>query len=241
VVGSLGPATVRVLVPPGAAHRGATIVLDEDEAHHLRVRRAEPGMEVELRDGHGLAGRGVLRARGKGWEVEVVDAALRPAPSGLTLAVAAGDRDRFLWLVEKAAELGVSRVRPLITARTEGVASRLRPEQAERLTRKALEATKQSGAHWSPEVAPPARFDDFLREAVSGARWLADPAGRAPDRVAGEATVLVGPEGGLTGTEQAAALAAGWTPVAFGPNVLRFETAALAAAAWITTERGRGS
>ncbi|HEU5049936.1 MAG TPA: RsmE family RNA methyltransferase [Gemmatimonadales bacterium] len=232
---------MRVLVPAGAARQGATIVLDEDESHHLRVRRAIPGTDVELRDGRGLAGRGVLRARGKGWEVEVVEASEHPAPSGLTLAVAAGDRERFLWLVEKAAELGVSRVVPLITARTEGVATRLRREQAERLTRKALEATKQSGALWSPAVTPPARFEDFLRQAIPGARWLAAPGGRPPDPVSGEVTVLVGPEGGLTDPERAAALAAGWTPVAFGPNVLRFETAALAAAAWITTERGRGS
>lgn len=226
-----------VLVPRGSARAGITIPLDDEEAHHLRVRRAEAGEIVELRDGAGLAGEGVLEASGAAWAVTVTRATTKPPTAGLTLAVGAGDRDRFLWLVEKGAELGVSRIVPLETARSAGVATRLRPAHLEKLARRALEATKQSGAYWSPDVGELEPFAHFIAQARSGARWLADAAGSTPATTAGEITVLVGPEGGLTAVERSTALEAGWTPVVLGPNVLRFETAAIAAAAYVAIGR----
>lgn len=230
-----------VLVPRGAAQVGLTFALDEEESHHLRVRRAEPGEDVELRDGAGLAGAGVLEASGRTWSVTVTEASIVPPLPGLTLAVGAGDRERFLWLVEKAAELGVSRIVPLETERTAGVATRVRGAHLEKLARRALEATKQSGAHWSPDIGGLEPFAHFVAQARSGMLWLADPGGAAPQVGAGEITVLIGPEGGLTPAERSASIAAGWTPVSFGPNVLRFETAAIAAAAYVAIERqGRG-
>ena len=226
-----------VLLPRGSARAGLTIPLDDEEAHHLRVRRAEAGEIVELRDGAGLAGEGVLEANGAAWAVVVTRATTMPPTSGLTLGVGAGDRDRFLWLVEKAAELGVSRIVPLETGRSTGVATRLRPAHLEKLTRRALEATKQSGAHWSPDIGELEPIAHFIAQPRTGARWLADAAGARPAVAAEEITVLVGPEGGLTPAERSAALEAGWTPVALGPNVLRFETAAIAAAAYVAIGR----
>ncbi|HEX6089149.1 MAG TPA: RsmE family RNA methyltransferase [Gemmatimonadales bacterium] len=228
-----------VLVPPGRARPGVTIPLDDDESHHLRVRRAEPGETVQLRDGAGLDGVGLLDVSGRAWSVRVTEAAIRPPRPVLTLAVGTGDRERFLWLVEKAAELGVSRVVPIETERTSGVASRLRPAHIEKLARRALEATKQSGAHWGPEIESPAPFAEFIATARPGSLWLADGAGATPAVREGEITVLIGPEGGFTTPERSAAIAAGWTPVSLGPNVLRFETAAIAAAAHVGIERGR--
>ena len=230
---------MRVLVPRGTARPGKTLLLEAEEAHHLRVRRAEPGEEVELRDGAGLAGTGVLEAGGRGWAVMVVSAVVHPPPSPLTLAVGGGDRERFLWLVEKAAELGVSRIIPLETERTAGVATRVRTAHVDRLARRAREATKQSGGYWTPEIGAPEPFAAFMSRTSGGARWLADTGGDVPDVPEGEVTVLVGPEGGLSASERAAAVAAGWTPVSLGANVLRFETAALAAAAHIAIDRQR--
>ena len=226
-----------VLVPRGSARPGLTIPLDEDESHHLRVRRAEAGEAVELRDGAGLAGAGVLEVNGRTWSVTVTAAEQMPPPAGLTLAVGAGDRERFLWLVEKAAELGVSRVVPLETERTAGVATRLRPAHLEKLARRAVEATKQSGAYWSPDIGESEAFTHFVSQARAGALWLADAGGDTPVTGTGEITVLIGPEGGFTVAERAEAIAAGWTPVSFGPNVLRFETAAIAAAAHVAIAR----
>lgn len=226
-----------VLVPRGSARLGRTIPLDDDESHHLRVRRAEAGEVVDLRDGAGLRGAGVLEVHGRGWAVTVTEATAMPPAAGLTLAVGAGDRERFLWLVEKAAELGVSRIVPLESERSAGVATRLRSAHLEKLARRALEATKQSGAYWSPDIGALEPIIRFLGDTRSGERWLADAAGAAPAPTRGEITVLIGPEGGLTPEERSAAVAAGWTPVRLGPNVLRFETAALAAAAHVAIAR----
>lgn len=226
-----------VLVPRGSARPGLTIPLDEEESHHLRVRRAESGESVELRDGAGLAGMGLLEPSGRTWAVTVTGAAVKPPPPGLTLAVGAGDRERFLWLVEKAAELGVSRIVPLETERTAGVATRLRATHLEKLARRALEATKQSGAYWSPDFGSLETFAHFIAQGRSGVRWLADGEGSSPVIGTGEVTVLVGPEGGLTPGERSEAVGAGWTPVSLGPTVLRFETAAIAAAAHVAIAR----
>ncbi|HEU4829598.1 MAG TPA: RsmE family RNA methyltransferase [Gemmatimonadales bacterium] len=227
-----------VLVPRGAARPGLPVALDEEESHHLRVRRAAPGETVELRDGAGLAGAGVLESNGRVWSVTVSEASTMPPLPGLTLAVGAGDRERFLWLVEKAAELGVSRIVPIESERTAGVATRVRATHLEKLARRALEATKQSGAHWSPDIAGLEPFAQFVAQARSGALWLAEAGASSPQQVgAGDVTVLIGPEGGLTSAERSGAIGAGWTPVSLGTNVLRFETAAIAAAAYVAIQR----
>jgi 16S rRNA (uracil1498-N3)-methyltransferase len=220
------------LLERGAGPAGRVGLLD-GEAHHLRVRRARDGETVELRDGFGLVGRGRLVQHGGDWEVEVERLDHRPAPPALILAVGAGDRERFAWLVEKAVELAVTAVVPLETERAAGVASRLRPAQVERLRRQALEAVKQSGNPWACVVEAPAALGEVLALPADGERWLADPAGAPPPATLDDrpCRILVGPEGGLTDPERAAALEAGYQPLSLGPHVLRFETAALAAAA----------
>ena len=129
--------------------------LREGEAHHLQVRRVEPGERVELRDGEGLVGTGTLRWNGKIWSVEVAEMDRVGPPPPLELAVGAGDRERFAWMVEKATELGVTVVVPLESERTAGVATRIRPQHLDRLRRHALEAVKQSGAAWASRVGLP--------------------------------------------------------------------------------------
>ena len=97
----------------------------------------------------GSWGSELWRARVKaGWWRSSAPSRRRGRPSS-TLAVGAGDRDRFGWLVEKAAELGVTTLVPIETARTTGVATRLRGKHLEKLRRQALEAIKQSGAPWA--------------------------------------------------------------------------------------------
>jgi 16S rRNA (uracil1498-N3)-methyltransferase len=231
-----------VLVPPGVV-AGRRERLDDAELHHLRVRRAADGEPVELRDGEGLVGRGRLAAAGRGFEVEVETAGRRDRPAALTLAVGAGDRERFGWLVEKATELGATSVVPLETEHSRAVATRVREPHLDKLRRLALEAVKQCGAAWAVEVRPLSGLSDFLGHERGGHCWIADPAGAIPPAAMAEgpATVLVGPEGGFSLAEREVATAAGYLPIALGPNVLRFETAALAAAAAVTTARQRGA
>ena len=228
--GGASPVVI-VLLPPGGAGDGSVVPLDPDEAHHLRVRRAEPGQSVQLRDGAGLVGTAVLERMGGGYAARIVDSRRADVPRLLALAVGAGDKERFGWLVEKAAELGVTDLVPIETEFTGGVASRIRESHLPKLARRGLEAIKQSGAAWAPRLHPPATLAAFIAAPRTGARWLADAAGNLPGRAAADGvTILVGPEGGFTAGERASAIAAGWTPVRLGGNVLRFETAAVAGA-----------
>ncbi|HEU5169043.1 MAG TPA: RsmE family RNA methyltransferase [Gemmatimonadales bacterium] len=231
-----------VLVQTERRTDGRTVGLLDGEEHHLRVRRAREGEIVGLRDGTGLVGTGRLVRVGKGWAVEVARAAVGPRPPALRVAVGAGDRERFAWLVEKAAELGVTDLHPLDSANAAAVATRVRHAQLERLRRRALEATKQCGAAWAPVVHTPEPLAGFVARRFAGERWLADVEGDAPPPPpAGELTVIVGPEGGLTADERSLALAAGYRAVRLGAHTLRFETAALAAAALAAAGRLTGT
>jgi 16S rRNA (uracil1498-N3)-methyltransferase len=155
--------------------------------------------------------------------------------------VAAGDRERFTWMAEKAVELGVTRIVPLETIHTAGVASRLKAMHMEKLGRVVLEATKQCGAAWAPEVEAPVLLASFLAQPLFGTGWLADPSGELPPAVldAEPVTALIGPEGGFTTQEREAIVQAGYRAVVLGTRTLRFETAALAAAALLGTARMR--
>jgi RsmE family RNA methyltransferase len=143
-------------------------------------------------------GTGRLVRAGGEWEVEIDSLERQRPPTALVLAVGAGDRERFGWVVEKAVELGVTVVIPLDTERTAGVGSRLRPAQVDRLRRQALEAVKQSGNPWACSVEAPAPFADFL-VLPEGEQWLADPAEPPPAMLDERpCRILVGPEGGFT-------------------------------------------
>lgn len=234
---------MRVLISPGSAVVGKRASLDESEAHHLRVRRAREDEGVEVLDGSGLTGTGRLIRVGSDWMVEIQSAERQPAQPQLTLAVAAGDRERFTWMAEKAVELSVSAIVPLITTRTAGVATGLRDAHGAKLRRVVLEATKQCGAAWAPTVERLVSLEQFLTRPIPGTGWLADPAGALPPATLDDTplTAVIGPEGGFTAEERAALLSAGYRPVTLGANTLRFETAGLAAAAAAGTARLRGN
>jgi 16S rRNA (uracil1498-N3)-methyltransferase len=238
---------MRVLLPPssqagGRWRVGQRVPLDKAEAHHVSVRRARDHEGVEVLDGAGLRGSGHLVESGRSWLVELRSVEWVERPPETTLAVAAGDRERFSWMVEKSVELGVSRIVPLVTARSAGVATRLRDVHLSRLRRSALESLKQCGVVWAPSIEAPLSLTEFLQTSLQGGGWLADPEGEPVPATLDRAalTVVIGPEGGLSDTERSAVVAAGYRPVALGFQTLRFETAALAAAAAVTQARMRG-
>jgi 16S rRNA (uracil1498-N3)-methyltransferase len=239
---------MRVLVkpggcPPGGWEAGKRVSLEDDELHHLKVRRAKEGEKVEVLDGAGLQGSGILVKADQEWMVEIHAAKVHEPPAALTLGVAAGDRDRFSWMVEKSVELGVTKIVPLKTERTRGVATRLKDSHIPRLRRSALESLKQCGASWAPTVESPVTLSGFLgAPPLSGSGWLAHQAGApAPASLdQNPVTVIVGPEGGLTEDELKMAASTGYRPISLGDHTLRFETAALAAAAAVTQARMRG-
>ncbi len=228
----------RVLVAPGALVSGATAPLDDDERHHLQVRRLRAGEPVQLFDGAGGVAEGELAELGNGIGARV-GAVSRIAPPAVTIvAVGAGDRQRFLSLAEKCTELGVTELVPLVTERSGDVESRVRPSTVERARRKAREACKQSGNPWATTVADLCALADLATRYA--AQWfMADPAGTPlPDFEPGLPVAwLVGPEGGFTAEEVLLAderLAA--RAVRLAPHTLRYETAVLAAAT-VTLDR----
>lgn len=213
--------------------------LGADESKHLlRVSRREVGDRVEVFDGRGLSVVARVVAGGKSAaELEVEGPPVLEAPSAIAIEIAAATPkgDRFDWLVEKAAELGATRLVPLNTERS---VVDPRGSKLDRLRRAIIEASKQSGRSRLMELNSPTDLRSFL-EVDGGVRLVADPRGAPPalwPRIDLGATVrlVVGPEGGLTDAEIEAAKGLGWTQVRLGPHILRVETAALAgiAAIW---------
>ena len=223
---------IRVLAPEPLADASRLVTLDDEESHHLRVRRATAGDGAEVLDGLGRIGVGRLVVQGKGWQVELDSVRIVPMPADLVLLVGGGDKDRFGWLVEKAVELGVTRLVPLDTERSRHVASRVRNEHRGRFAERAAEALKQCGGAWGLRIEPVTPIQPALDSVSAPARWLADPAGLEPRGLQPDepVAVVIGPEGGLTPAESDLARTSGFVPTTLGGRILRFETAAIAAA-----------
>jgi len=231
----------RVYAPAGEA--AGSIALDREEAHHLvRVRRVAVGDTVIAFDGQGTSWRCRLADSGKNaaW-LEVIER-VDPDPLAASmpevwLGTAVPKGDRFDWIVEKATELGIRRIVPLVCQRS---VVEPRATKLARLRRTVVEACKQCGRDQLAEITEPVAIQDYLANRVDGeVRAFAD---RGPANLAEIAAttpwpqcvrVCVGPEGGWTDPERALARELGWRTVGLGPHILRIETAAIAAAAAI--------
>lgn len=225
--------------------QGETLSLPADQAAHVTsVLRLKAGAPVRVFDGAGHEHAAALEGTGRRTAVRVGEAlpALPESPLRLTLAQGIGRGERMDFVVQKATELGVTAIVPLLTARAvvrlddERSARRLAHWQAV-----AVSACEQCGRAMVPTIATPVALADFLRQAPQGAGVLLEPTADAPLATLtppGAVTVLIGPEGGLDTHEQAAACAAGYTPVRLGPRVLRTETAALAALTLLQARAG---
>ena len=213
---------------------GDHATLADSEAHHLiHVLRASLGDSIVLFDNSGCEFDASVAHIGRR-DVELAIVARREidreARTSLTLAVPLPKGDRSRWLVEKAVELGVTTIIPLITARSTGG----KEKGVEKLDRFVIEASKQCGRNRLLEIAAPLKFDELLQTApVDALRLMAHPT--AGPTALGDDTkkvfVAIGPEGGFADDEVQAAFAAGWQIVTLGPRILRMETAALAFAA----------
>ena len=232
-----------VLVAPGTLEHASQVALEAEEQHHLKVRRANVGERVRVLDGEGLVAEGRLVPGRDGFAVDVGAVRRLPPPPGFTLVVGAGDKERFGWLAEKAAELGVTDLVPLKTERTRSVAAGIREGHVLALQRRARQAIKQSQAAWAPRIHPPEGPRQAAERGQGTRRWLADARAEPPPSIPPEEalTVVVGPEGGLIDSERLVFLSAEFAPVRLAPDLLRFETAALAAAAVVASQRPRRS
>ena len=229
-----GAPPAATVVARGPFQAGGVVILDEPEAHHLAVRRVGDGALIRLVDGRGGVATARVTRENEVIVARVIATTSVGAPPVTELLLGAGDRDRFLSAVEKATELGATRVVPVVRERAAGVATRFQAAHVERATARAREAVKQCGASWAPAVGAPVTLAEALRPNPAHAlRLMADPDGglMPPLRDADAVQWIIGPEGGFTDAEQAQIRAAGFRPVALGRATLRFDTAATAALA----------
>jgi 16S rRNA (uracil1498-N3)-methyltransferase len=226
---------------------GSQARLVGSEAHHLaHVMRAGCGDEVTLFDGSGAEFRArVERIERSQIVLAVLERQLvdRELARALVLLVALPKADRARWLVEKATELGVSQLVPLVTQRSN---DRQSPSALDKLRRAVVEASKQCGRNRLMQIAdpiahaearPPAGALCLLAHPESGSS-LTEALRRAPQSAV-PVWLAVGPEGGFTPGEIDEALARSWQPVALGSRILRVETAAVAMAAAVALQLER--
>lgn len=210
------------------------MMLDGPEAHHLlHVMRASVGDEVTLFDDTGAEFRATVETlRRTDAELRIIERneVDRELPFPLVVGVALPKGDRQKWLVEKLTELGATTLVPLTTERSVALPA---ASALERLRRSVIEAAKQCGRNRLMQIADAQMWENWIAS-DNHRRFIAHPGGMALadlDLTQPTATQLsIGPEGGFTDAEVAAATAAGWQTVALGPRILRVETAAISLA-----------
>ncbi|MBX3442370.1 MAG: 16S rRNA (uracil(1498)-N(3))-methyltransferase [Planctomyces sp.] len=215
---------------------GPDALLDEAEAHHLQhVLRYRVGDQVEVFDGRGACAAAEIRELSRrGARLRLTsEAVIDPEPPvRLVLGVAPPKGDRFRWLVEKATELSVGALVPLLCERS---VVEPRDSRLQKLEQTVVSACKQCGRNRLMELRSPQSLRDFFSSAGSCRRLAADPGGPrldVPLAEAGEtALVAIGPEGGFSPQEVGLLDELGVARVSLGETILRIETAAIAVAA----------
>lgn len=218
------------VVTPLAA--GTQVELDAVQANYLgNVMRLNEGSRLLVFDGISGEWLAEVAEAGKRRMALAVIEPTRPQESvpDLWLAFAPVKKGRVDWLVEKAIELGVARLLPVVTQRT--IVGKL---NIERMRAHIVEAAEQCGRTALAEIDPPVKLDALLKSRdPARALYFADESGGDPAATAfepGPALILTGPEGGFTPDEAALVRAApNSKPISLGPRILRAETAALAA------------
>ncbi|MBC8002351.1 MAG: 16S rRNA (uracil(1498)-N(3))-methyltransferase [Opitutaceae bacterium] len=233
----------RFFLPSGKCH-GSVLALDEQESHHAAaVLRLRPGDEATVLDGAGSVLSCVVHSLSKKCVQMEVRERLRvpPLPYKITLLQAIPKSKLIESIIQKATELGVDRVVPLLTTR---VSTQLDDERAgsktEKWQRVAVEAIKQSGCAWLPRVEPPMSVEAFLASSEQFDLALIaslQPGSRHPreyfeafyaehQRRPKSVAVWIGPEGDFTPDEVETVTNASARPISLGRQVLRCETAA---------------
>ena len=227
---------------------GNRLTLREDEARHVAVRRYCAGDLIDVVDGQG----GFYRVRIERVERASVRGVIMdrepergesPVRLHLAAAVMKGSQ-RFDHVVEKATEVGVASIRPMLAERGVATGSRL-----QRWRRLAREAAKQCGRSRVPSVSEPGVFEDVLASLLRTCDTVviasAPREGRQPELAslgadAASVGLMIGPEGGFSKTEEAAAVAAGVQPFSWGERTLRSDTAGVVLSALVLERAARG-
>src|SRR6266567_3678823 len=213
--------------------------LTGDHADHLvRVLRARVGQEFDIATG-AVVRRGRIVSIDQGRvEFELGEEVSAPSVPNITLLLAIFKFDRMEWAIEKCAELGVSRIVPVIAHRTDAHLASAAAKRAERWRRIALQAAEQSRRASPPEIAAPLKLQEAVSVASGDLRIVLAESEQqvllrevvaTPPR--GGIVLAVGPEGGWAEDELQVFQKSGWISASLGPTILRAETAAIAATA----------
>jgi 16S rRNA (uracil1498-N3)-methyltransferase len=214
---------------------GAILSLGEGPAHHARVKRLEVGAPVVVVDGRGQRVDGTLLKVAKtGLQLQLgaVETVAPPPPVHLLVPIA--DRDRMLWLAEKCTELAATSWRPVLWRRSRSVRPRGEGQTFQtRVRARMASALEQCGGTWLPAIYPDTTLDRAVNAVPSGTAFLLDPGGEPMGALDATApvTLAIGPEGGFADEERFALTSAGFQRVRIAGNILRFETAGVAALA----------
>lgn len=237
----------RCYAPGANLAAGSTLEIEGEEARHaLKVMRLRVGDECEVFNGAGQCAQGRIAATGGSSSLTLAD--LHPLPplppvAGITLALAIPKGSNMDLIVQKAVEMGVQRIVPLISERTiVRLDAREAAAKSSKWNRTVLEACKQCGVNTLPVVELPQAYAAFLQRAdlpelkiqcaiVPHARPLRQLLETARATGHQHCVLLIGPEGDFSPAEYAAAEAAGYLPASLGPIILRVETAVFMATA----------
>ncbi len=212
--------------------------LPEAQAHYIgRVRRMGEGDELQLFDGSGSEFLGTLVEVGKKHvRIQLTESFAGQADSSLHIHLGQGlsRGERMDWAIQKATELGVNQITPIVSERCE---VRLKEERADKRLAHwrqiAISACEQCGRTTLPVIHPPLLLGEWLKQAEADLKLVlhpvADPLASHPKP--GSLAFLIGPEGGLSDGEVEQAAKAGYLPARLGPRVLRTETAPVVALA----------
>ena len=233
---------------PGADLQAATTLdIEGEEAKHaLKVMRLRVGDVCEVFNGCGQAATGRIAATSGSSHMTLAE--LTPLPAmppvaGITLALAIPKGSNMDLIVQKAVEMGVQRIIPLITERTiVRIDAKEAAAKTAKWSRTVLEACKQCGVNTLPVVEQPQSYSSFLRRSdlsalklqcaiVPHARPMRELLEAARAAHQSECVLLIGPEGDFSPAEYAAGEAAGYQPTSLGPIILRVETAVFLAVA----------
>jgi 16S rRNA (uracil1498-N3)-methyltransferase len=222
------------------AVRGGRAELVGETAEHLRrVLRAEPAQQFEISDNQSVYLAEIDAVAKDLVSFHVLEELEAQTPPVHLVALASLIKfDRFEWIVEKATELGVETLVPVMAGRSEKGLDKAALKRVERWRRIAVESSQQSRRDRLPEIAACLPFEEALRIQGQHRYFLEEEPGAPPlltvlpkktrgDRVC----LLAGPEGGWTSDERKTSSASGWQPVSLGPQILRTETAVIAALA----------
>jgi 16S rRNA (uracil1498-N3)-methyltransferase len=221
---------------PTPLSTGQPLSLPAGAARHVQVLRLQPGDVITLFNGEGGEFAATVTRMGRSdvdVDIGAHHAVEREAVRAVHLLAGITANERMDWLVEKATELGVASITPLVAERS---VLKLKGERAEKKLAHwqgiAVASAEQCGRNRVPPVHAAVTLAEWVKKAPPGERWvlsLSEGTQSLGQMLgAGPVTVLSGPEGGLSPSEELAALAAGFAPVTLGPRVLRAETAPLA-------------